>query len=228
MARVAPLVSSVMTTLLYDHAVRVALWPDGQVRTVSGAAGVSVSELAMLPFWSAGKSPDAYTGTLSTVFLMSDGLCPALLMHWYVPLKSAEAVTCSICPNHVAASLSPLALFVGPSAAMRFSGSFASSLRWSALSCWAPFCHASLSGTMWSIWMSELVSCPRTKLIVVPVYLSARVPDATTQLLVPGLNVSRSGRGRGCHCGCRNRCGPYRPKRVRTHHGCIQSSEHGP
>jgi len=43
---------------------------------------------------------------------------------------------------------------------------------------------------MWSIWMSELVSCPRTKLIVVPVYLSARVPDATTQLFVPGLNVS--------------------------------------
>lgn len=31
--------------------------------------------------------------------------------------------------SHVAASLSPLALFAGPSAAIRFSGSFASSLR---------------------------------------------------------------------------------------------------
>jgi len=31
--------------------------------------------------------------------------------------------------SQVAASLSPLALFVGPSVAMRFSGSFASSLR---------------------------------------------------------------------------------------------------
>jgi hypothetical protein len=38
--------------------------------------------------------------------------------------------------------------------------------------------------------MAVLVSWPRTKLIVVPVYLSARVPVVTTQLLVPDLKVS--------------------------------------
>jgi hypothetical protein len=40
---------------------------------------------------------------------------------------------------------------------------------------------------MWSIWTAELALLPRTKLMVVPVYLSASVPVATTQLLVSGL-----------------------------------------
>lgn len=49
--------------------------------------------------------------------------------------------------SQVAASPSDLRWFDGPSTASRLYGSFASCLRRSALSCCAPFCHASDSAT---------------------------------------------------------------------------------
>ena len=42
----------------------------------------------------------------------------------------------------------------------------------------------------------------------VPVYGSCRTPPRTTQPCVPGLSDRRRGRGAGCRCGCRSRCGP--------------------
>ena len=89
--------------------------------------------------------------------------------------------------SQVAASPSDLEPLAGPSAASRFSGSFASCRRSSALSCWAPFCHASESATTWSICTAVLVVLPRTKAMVLPVYGSANVPEATTHSLVPSL-----------------------------------------
>src|SRR6478735_7354514 len=81
--------------------------------------------------------------------------------------------------NQVAASPSPFCWLVGPSVACRFSGSLANAVRCPAVSCCAPFCQASLKATTWSIWTALLVAEPLTKLMVLPVYGSARVPDCT-------------------------------------------------
>src|SRR5215207_1561685 len=83
--------------------------------------------------------------------------------------------------SQVAASPSPFFWLVGPSVACRFSGSLANAVRCSAVSCCAPFCQASLRATTWSIWTLLLVALPRRKLMAVPVYGSASVPDCTLQ-----------------------------------------------
>src|SRR3954454_1377002 len=81
-------------------------------------------------------------------------------------------------------------MFSGPSTAIRFSGSLANAVRRAASSPCAPFCQASDSATTWSICTASLVPWPRRKLIARPEYGSARTPVSTTQLRVPGLNVS--------------------------------------
>jgi len=76
--------------------------------------------------------------------------------------------------SHVAASLSALARFTAAPTARRFNGSFANIFRLAGDHCCAPFCHASISATTWSMSMFDPLR--RTYLIVSPVYGSWRVP----------------------------------------------------
>ena len=91
--------------------------------------------------------------------------------------------------SHASAEESDFCWLAGPSADMRFKGSFASWRRCSALICWAPVCQAKDNGMMWSIWTAAEF-WPRVKLMGLPVYLSASFPEAMTQSLVPGLVVT--------------------------------------
>ena len=65
-----------------------------------------------------------------------------------------------------------------------------------------------------------------------PVYGSYSVPECTTQPFVPGLRPRRSGRARGCRCGCRSRCvrltSSRRSTPGRTGPGRNRSSAPGP
>ena len=60
--------------------------------------------------------------------------------------------------------------FSGPDTAMRFRGSFANARRFAAVHADAPDCHASASGTRWSISTAVEVPTPRLNWIVVPVF----------------------------------------------------------
>lgn len=91
--------------------------------------------------------------------------------------------------SQVAASPSDFCWLAGPDAASRLRGSLANAVRCALLRRWAPFCHASLRATTWSIWTALLVLLPRVKAMVVAVYGSAREPVRTMQFFVPGLKV---------------------------------------
>ena len=71
--------------------------------------------------------------------------------------------------SQLAASESLFRSFVGPSTANRLIGSFASATRFACVQPCAPVCHASPSGTTWSICTAALVFTPRVKSIVVRV-----------------------------------------------------------
>ncbi len=80
----------------------------------------------------------------------------------------------------VAASLAPLSWLTAPSVGTRFAGSFANASATCDGQPAAPLRQASASATTWSICTSALVSGPRRKSTMCPVYGSRRVPETTT------------------------------------------------
>ncbi len=112
-------------------------------------------------------------------YLALTAVCRATMAHRKARLGGSQ----------LAASLSLLLPFVGPSTAIRFSGSFAKARRLPGSHCRAPFCQASDRDTTWSIWTASASAF--ANVIVRPVNGSASTPDITTQSLVPSRNVIR-------------------------------------